>query len=220
MTEPVSPTTYRDPVHRATSFAVEHRRAILVMAGVLVATAGITWFMFSARARREAFASRALGDAQSAISAGNAALAASDLARLVQSYGGTPAAGEGALLLAQVRLSQGQTDDAIGGLRQFLDGRPDPRFGAAAYGLLGAALEQAGRPADAGAAHEEAAARWPYDYLRAQSLLDAGRTFRLAGDTAKAALVYERILDEFRETPSLLEAQLRLGEVRPARVSR
>jgi len=220
VTELASSATSADPVQRATAFAVRHRRTLTIAGGVLVVAAAVTWFMISAKSRREAFAGRALRDAQSAISAGNAALAMSDLSRLVQSYGGTAAAGEGALLLAQTRLSQGQTDEATAGLREFLDGGPDRRFAAAGYGLLGAALEQAGRYAESAEAHEAAAERWPYEYLRAQSLLEAGRTFQLAGDTGRSAAAYQRVLDQHRETPFFHEAQLRLGEVRPERVSR
>lgn len=215
----VSPV-FGDPLHRAATLAVQHRRTLTIVGGVLLAAAGIAWFSVSAKQRREAFAARALRDAESAIAAGNAPLAANDLARLVESYGGTAAAGEGALLLARIRLDQGDPEQAVTSLRAFIDGRPADRFAAAAYSLLGAALEQANRPAEAAQAHEQAASRWPYDYLRAQSLLDAGRAFRIAGDTASAAAAFQRVVADFSETPSVLEAQLRLGELRPARIGR
>lgn len=217
MTDPTTVAT-RHPWHWAAALAVQNRRTLVIVGGAVLLAAGGVWFTLSARTRREAFASRALRDAQQAIGAGNAPLAASDLARLVQNYGGTAAAGEGALLLAQIRLDQSEVEQAIGGLREFLDGRPDNHFGAAAHALLGTALEQAGRPAEAARAYEEASALWPYEYLRAQSLLEAGRAFRLAGDTTRAVAAYRSVLDQYAETPSLLEAQLRLGELRPSRV--
>ncbi|HEX9582597.1 MAG TPA: tetratricopeptide repeat protein [Gemmatimonadales bacterium] len=217
MTDSTARTT-RDPLHRAATLAVQNRRWLTIAGAALVLALGGGWFTISAKARRDAFASRALRDAQQALGAGNAPLAASDLARLVQNYGGTASAGEGALLLAQIRLDRSEVEQAIGGLREFLDRRPDNRFAAAAYALLGTALEQAGRPAEAAAAHQEASAQWPYEYLKAQSLLEVGRTFRLAGDTTRAAAAYQMVLDQYRETPSFLEAQLRLGELRPSRV--
>jgi TolA-binding protein len=209
---------YQDPLHRVATLVAENRRALVVAGAVILGAAGIVWFTISAKGRREAFAARALRDAQAAIAAGNAPLAANDLARLVASYGGTAAAGEGALLLGRLRLDQGDPEQAAAGLREFLNRDPADRFAAPAYSLLGSALEQAARHLEAGHAHAQAVERWPYTYLKAQSLLDAGRTFHLAHDTARAAQAYQRIVDDYSDTPSLLEAQLRLGELRPAKV--
>lgn len=179
---------------------------------VIAASGG--WFVVSAKARKEAFAARALRDAQAAVAAGNVPLATNDLSRLVASYRGTPAASEAAILLGQLRLTRGEADSAIRELTSFADSRPKPRFLAAAYNLLGAALEQRGSVAEAAEAYQKAAAAWPYDYLRAQSLLDAGRAFWVAGDTGRAAAAYGQIIRDYGETPSALEAKLRLGEIR------
>lgn len=192
----------------------QHRRLVTVAGTVLVIAVGSGWFVMSAKARKEAFAARALRDAQAAVAAGNVPLATSDLARLVTSYQGTPAAAEAAILLGQLRLMRGEADSAIRELNSFAESRPQPRFLAAAYNLLGAALEQRGRLPDAAEAYQKAAASWPYDFLRAQSLLDAGRAFWAAGDTGRAAAAYEQIIRDFSETPSALEAKLRLGEIR------
>lgn len=193
----------------------ERRRELLIAATAVTLAGGGIWFAQSARSRREAFATRALQDAKAAISAGNVALAASDLSRLVSTYGGTSAAGEGVLLLAQIRLGQQEPDRAIEELRRYLEGDPPDRFRAAAYNLLGAAYEQAGRMREAAEAYERSSGAWPYAYLKAQVLLDAARAYRESGDTASAVAVYERIIREFSEAPSALEARLRLGELRP-----
>jgi outer membrane protein assembly factor BamD (BamD/ComL family) len=193
----------------------EKRRQIFLVAAALVLVGGGIWFAQSAKSRREAFATRALQDAKAAIAAGNIPLAASDLSRLVSSYGGTSAAGEAALLLAQIRLGQQEPERAIEELTRYLESDPPDRFRAAAYNLLGAAYEQAGRMAEAAQAYERSSGAWPYVYLKAQALLDAARAYRLSGDTAKAAEAYERIVREFPEAPSALEAKLRLGELRP-----
>lgn len=193
----------------------EKRRQLTIAVGFLLLIGGAVWFTRSARERREAFAARALQDAKAAIAAGNLPLAANDLSRLVSSYGGTTAAGEAVLLLAQIRLNQQQADQAIEELNRYLSADPPERFKAAAYSLLGAAYEQVGRMADAARAYEAASGAWPYVYLKAQVLLDAARAYRLSGDTANAAAAYERILRDFPEAPSALEAKLRLGELRP-----
>ncbi|MBI2071457.1 MAG: tetratricopeptide repeat protein [Gemmatimonadetes bacterium] len=192
----------------------QNRRAVTATGAAAVIVVGGAWFVASAKARKEGFAARALRDAQAAVAAGNVPLATNDLSRLVASYRGTPAAEEGVILLGQLRLMRGEPDSAIGELTSFTQSGPRPRFQAAAYNLLGAALEQRGRLAEAGEAYQKAAAAWPYDYLRAQALVDAGRAFRAGGDTARAAAAYQQVLRDYRESPSALEARLRLGEIR------
>jgi outer membrane protein assembly factor BamD (BamD/ComL family) len=202
-----------DVVLQVIEWFKRHRRAATGIVAVLAVVAGGVWFVISARQRKANFAERALQEAQSAVAAGNAALAMSDLSRLTTTYGGTPAASEGAILLGQLRLSSGQPDSAIRELQQFTKNGPPPRYAAAAYHLLGAALEQDRRMADAAKAYQQAADLWPYDYLQAQALLDAGRAYRAAGDSTQAAAAYERILRDFSKSPSATEAKVRLGEL-------
>ena len=190
-----------------------HRRVAITVVAVLAVAGASAWFVIAARRRKANFAARALQEAQSAVAAGNGALAMSDLSRLATTYGGTPAANEGAIFLGQLRLSSGQVDSAIVELQAFTESGPSPRYRAAAYHLLGAALEQKGRMAEAAKAYQQAADTWPYDYLRAQALLDAGRAYRAAGDSTQAVAAYERILRDFSKSPSATEAEVRLGEL-------
>jgi TolA-binding protein len=203
-----------DVISLALQWAQKNRRAVTTTAAILVVIAGGAWFVVSAKARKEAFAASALRDAQMAVQAGNVPLAASDLSRLVGAYGGTAAASEGAIVLGQLRLSRGEADSAIRELQRFTQSGPKASFGAAAYNLLGEALEQKGRAAEAGDAYAKAAATWPYDYLRAQSLVDAGRAFRAAGDTARAVQSYQQVVRDYGKSPAAVEAHLRLGELR------
>lgn len=209
-----------DVLSQAIQWAKQNRRVVTTASALVVIAAGGVWFTLSARARKEAFAARELRDAQAAVAAGNVPLATNDLARLMASYEGTAAADEGAVLLGQLRLMRGEADSAIRELTQFAATGPRPRFLAAAYNLLGAALEQRGRLSEAGDAYQKAASTWPYEYLQAQSLLDAGRAFAAAGDTSRAAAAYRQILRDYEETPSVPEARLRLGEIRGGDVPR
>jgi TolA-binding protein len=205
--------TEGDVVAQVTAWFNRHRRLVTTLAGILVVAALGVWFFVAAQRRKENFAARALQDAQAALVAGNTALATSDLSRLVTTYGGTPAANEGAILLGQLRLSSGRADSAVLELQRFTQSRPPSRYAGAAYHLLGAALEETGKMSEAAQAYEEAARAWPYDYLQAQSLLDAGRAYRAAGDSARAVKAYERILHDFSKSPSVVEAKVRLGEL-------
>ncbi len=208
-----------DVITQLLGWAQHNRRAVMAAAAAVAVLGGGAWFAVSAKARKEAFAAGALRDAQVAIQAGNVPLATNDLSRLVSTYRGTAAAAEGAILLGQLRLTRGEADSAIRELGSFAESGPQPRFQAAAYNLLGEALEQTGRMAEAGEAYTKAAAIWPYDYLKAQALLDAGRTFRAARDTARAIQSYQRLVRDFTNSPGAVEAKLRLGELQPRETS-
>jgi tetratricopeptide (TPR) repeat protein len=86
-------------------------------------------------------------------------------------------------------------------------------FRAQAYGLLGAAYENLGRPRGAAEAYETGAGRARLDFLKAQMLSDAGRAWAVAGDTAKAIAVYRQIVNELPKEGAVTEAKVRLGEL-------
>jgi predicted negative regulator of RcsB-dependent stress response len=185
-----------------------------VAVGLAVVAAGI-WFAVSARERRESFARRELAQARQAAEAGNLPLAASDLSRVVGSFGGTAAGQEARLVLAEVRLRQGQAALAASELRDFVGGSVRPQYRAQAYELLGLALEQSGQLGAAGKAFEDGsnAATAEYKYLSASLLLSASRAYAAGGDTAAAIRMLERLAAEFEETSAAQEAQLRLAEL-------
>jgi predicted negative regulator of RcsB-dependent stress response len=216
LTGPHSPEQ-PDAVVRTVEWLTKHRNQLLAGAAVIAAIVLAVWYFFAAQQRRETVADRDLESARMAAAAGNQALAASDLARLIETYGGTVAAEEGAIELARIRLTEGQPAAAMVELRKLIASGPRSQFLAPAHGLLGAALEQAGNYAEA--AHEylvAADAAW-YDFLQAQYLLDAGHVLIGAGDTATAITTYERMIRDLAETDEVVEARVRLAEIEAAR---
>ena len=189
-----------------------HRQMAGAIAAVIVIGGGLAWWNALSRSRVEAAASERLEQARLAFESHNYPLAASELSRLVENFSGTRAAAQANLLLAQVHLYQGQGPQAIDLLK-----RVAPAVGrdytAQAYGLLGAAYENAGYPADAAAAYEEAGRRAQYAFLKAQYLSDAGRARLAAGDTATALSDYRSIVSGTDSTPTVTEAKVRIGEL-------
>jgi len=165
-----------------------HRQMAGAIAAVIVIGGGLAWWNALSRSRVEAAASERLEQARLAFESHNYPLAASELSRLVENFSGTRAAAQANLLLAQVHLYQGQ-------------------------GPLGATYENAGHPADAAAAYEEAARRAQYAFLKAQYLSDAGRARLAAGDTATALSDYRSIVSGTDSTPTVTEAKVRIGEL-------
>src|SRR5256884_3385887 len=134
------------------------------------------------------------------------------LSQVVENFSGTHGAQEASILLAQARLAQGQTQQAIEVLQRSAP-KADKYFRAQTYGLLGAAYENALRPKDAATAYEAAAAAALYPFLRAQFLSDAGRARLAAGDTAQALAAYRTITEKLDSTSAAGGAKGRGGEL-------
>lgn len=195
-----------------------HRQTAASIAVALVVGAGLFWWNAVSSRRSEEIAGQQLVQARLAFESRNFPLASSELSRMVENYAGTRAAQEGTILLAQIRLVQGQSQQAIELLKGFAP-RADRAFRAQAYGLLGASYEDAGQPREAGQAYEEAAAGAELQFLQGQLLSDAARTWVVAGDTVRAIRLYRRITTELSETGPVTEARVRLGELTKGAVS-
>jgi len=194
-------------------------RQLSYWVGAVVAVAVVLFvWQLSTKRRSEDIASSKLQGARYAFENQNLPLAASELARIVEDYSGTNAASEGRLLLANVRLLQGQPQQVIAVLGDWAPGA-GRAFRAQAYGLLGGAYENMGRFREAGQAYEDGSAAARLDFLKAQMLSDAGRAWTFAPDTAKAIAVYRRIVKDFPKEGTATEAKVRLGELTKGAVS-
>ncbi len=192
---------------------VHRKRGLTIGAASLAAIAVVAWFMVTSAQRKEAFAAQALDGARQASEAGNLPLAATELQRVVDTYRGTTAALEATLSLNVVRMASGQDQLAADGLQAFLEKNPPKEVASRANLLLGGALENLGRPAEAAAAYEKAAELAPMDFAKADALLQAARAYSTSGDTGRAAAVLRSIIQDFPETAAVVEAEVRLGEM-------
>jgi TolA-binding protein len=197
----------------ASRWLADRQTRYLAVGGVLVLGALIAWLVLMSGKRKEAFASRALDQATSMAESGNLPLAASELQKVITTYSGTKAAQEAVIRLNQVRLVNGQHELAAVGLQDFIKSGPAPGYRAVANGLLGRALENSRRPAEAAAAYLGAVGAADLDYMKAEYLVDAGRAYTGAGDKTKAIEVYRRVLQEYPQSSAKTEAEVRLSEL-------
>ena len=195
-----------------------HRQLSSWIGAIMVVGAGLFIWNLSTQRRSEEIASRDLQGARFAFENQNLPLAASELAKVVENYSGTNAAAEARLLLANVRLLQGQPQQAVAVMKDYAPGAGSA-YRAQAYGLLAGAFENMGRFREAGEAYENASAAARLDFMKAQFLADAGRAWTVAGDTAKAVADYQRILKDYAKEGAATEAKVRLGELRKGTVS-
>jgi len=195
-----------------TGWIRNHKQVATYLAVALVVALGLFAWSFLTAKTAERSAGRQIAQARLALDSKNYPLAASVLSQVVENFSGTHAAQEASILLAQARLAQGQTQQAIDVLQRSAP-KADKYFRAQSYALLGAAYENALRPKEAATAYETAAAAALYPFLRAQFLSDAGRAWLAVGDTAKALAAYRTIAERLDSTTAAGEAKVRLGEL-------
>jgi outer membrane protein assembly factor BamD (BamD/ComL family) len=188
------------------------RLAVAALAAVLVIALAV-WLVLSSQRRKQEFAARSLNQARAAAEAGNLPLASSELQKLIDQYKGTDAATEAVITLNQVRMVNGQSELAAVNLRDFLATNPAPQYRSPAYGLLGAALENAKRYAEAGDAYTSASKAADLEYLKARYLIDAGRSYAVGGKPAQAEGAYREVIQKYPKSTSFTEAQVRLAEL-------
>jgi TolA-binding protein len=196
-----------------TAWYRDKRRLIGAVAVLVLLLAVVAWVVLASGRRKEEFAARSLNQARATAEAGNLPLASSELQRLIETYRGTDAATEAVITLNQVRMVNGQSELAAVGLRDFLAKKPPRKYLAPAYGLLGAALENSKRPAEAAEAFVNASKSAELEYLKARYLIDAGRAYRSAGKTKEAEAAYREVVERHPKSSSFTEAQVRLAEL-------
>lgn len=210
---PAAAATPAAPVPGVGAALAGRNRMILIGgAAVAVVAAGI-WFMSYAGKRKETFASEALTRAQIVLEQGNIPAASAELQKVADNFKGTAAAGQAILLLNQARMANNQSALAITGLQDYIKSGLKAGELAAAQGLLAAALENTGKPADAAKAYEAAAASAETDYLRSENLLGAGRAYLAAGNKDAAIKAYRTILEKYGKAGLQVEAEVRLAEL-------
>lgn len=197
----------------STGWLADPMNRYMLIGGTVLAIALIAWFVVLSGKRKETFAGRALDQARNIAEQGNLPLAASELQKVVTNFSGTQAAQEAVITLNQVRLVNGQFELAAVGLQDFLKGNPAPQYRTPANSLLGRALENSKRPGEAAQAYLNAAAAADVDYLKGDLLLDAGRSFTLAGERDKAIETFRRIIKDYPKSASRTEAEVRLAEL-------
>ncbi len=196
-----------------------HQKLVMGIAGAVVVLALGTWVVRETGQRRQLRAAEALDQARNIAESGNLPLAASELQKIIETFDGTDAATEAVVTLNQVRMVNGQSELAVVSLQEYLKTNPKKVYKVPAQGLLGEALENAGRPEEAGVAYMGAAEDAEVDYLKAQYLLSAARAYGNAGKVDEAVKALQTIIDKYPKTTALTEARVRLAEFTQGRMT-
>ncbi len=181
--------------------------SIIGIATVVVIVGGFLWR--SSSERKEVNAGRSLSEAQRSFTAGNMALAQSDLQKLVQRYDGTVAADQGRLLLAQVYYDQSKVDDGLKALDGVNSSGP---FKASFHAIRAAGLEQSGKAAEAAAEYLKASDAAVTESDKGQYRSDAARSLNASGKKDEALKIWKAMAAD-ENNPFSAEAKLRIGEL-------
>ena len=189
-------------------------KALTAGAVVVLVAAAAYWFYLRSREIQVVNAEKALLTAKQSMSAGNAALAQSDLQKVYARYGSTPAGVEAAMLLAQLDYDSGKFQDGISTLQKISRTAAAARVEPTIENLEGDGYAQMGKLAEAAKRYEGAAAaasglETEQAFYRAK----AARTYQSAGDTAKARQLWTSIENDPKSQSMAAEGRVRLGEL-------
>jgi len=130
---------------------------------------------------------------------------------LVNDYPGSFAAQRGLMLLAGMAFDESRWEDAAGFYGRVADGFPESYLAPVALMNGAAALEEAGKPAEASALYRKIVDNYGdalQESLRAS--FNAGRLAEEAGDAAAARAAYEWVIEKGGQDPWAMLAQSRL----------
>jgi predicted negative regulator of RcsB-dependent stress response len=185
----------------------------IVAIGAVVVAAAVFGFWFYNRSNvlKAENADRRLLAAKQSLNSGNLPLAQSDLKKVADQYPKTSAGIEAGLLLAQVQLEQGQNQEAVNSLRGLAGRNESGPYASTVRTLLGDALAQLGKPAEAAAEYERASTLTQAANERLLLLAKIGRTQTAAGNTAAARRAWEALANQSESPAMAAEARVRLG---------
>ena len=194
-----------------TDWVAQNTRTLAIAGTAVVAGAAIFWFVNRSATLKAENAEKALLTAKQSYGSGNAALAQSDLTKLTQRYDGTRAAGEAALLLAQLQYDAGKFGDGVATLQKVDAG---DGIGAATLEALKAdGLASQQKFAEAAEAYGRAANATTFAQERETLLAKQARMLMDAKKPADAIAIWER-LENATAREVAAEAKIRLGELR------
>lgn len=207
--DPVAPLVEEDAGASIMEWARANSSKLSIGGIVVLAVAAVGLLWRASADKKETRASQAVASAQAVVQSGNAALAQSDLQALLRRYGGTKAATQARLLLAQVHFSQGKVDD---GLRVLNEIKSPGLYAASVHALRAAGFEQAGKPGEAAPEYEKASTEATTPLAKAAYRSDAARAYLAAGNRDAAKRIWEAMAGD-DSSPLAGEARVRIGEL-------
>jgi len=174
-------------------WAEAHQQALIVLGVVLAIVVYGLYAYGNSRERMQVQAGQQLEAVHQSISISDTEGAKDDLVVFLQNFSGTAYAAEARLLLGQLYLESGDSQQALAVL-DALGSRPNEPIEFQAAALLGAAYEQEERWSEAEEVYLAIADRSDLDFQVRNALTAAARNRGGQGDASGAIELYERVL--------------------------
>ena len=188
-------------------------KAIGIGAALIAVGALGYWFYMRSAEIKRLNAERGLNQAKQALSAGNAALAQTDLLRVATRYKGTSAGAQAAMVLAQINYDQGKIPEGLKVLEPYQTPSAAGPNLAAVWSLTGDGHMAGGKAAEAAATYQKAADATKFRAERGFYLAKAARSLMAIGKNAEARAIWEKLATDPDALMIRNEAEIRLGEL-------
>jgi predicted negative regulator of RcsB-dependent stress response len=185
-------------VERTTLWARQNSRQLLIGAIVLAIAVAAGVYYWQSQRRVEAEAAARLTEIHQTVMTGNVPLAIRDIQTYLGTFGGTRAANEARLILADLLIAQERPAEAIAALGRLPRDLDEP-IGLAAAQLLGAAQEALGQHQDAVETYRRVSRNARFEFQRREALADAARVAMDSGQPDLALEFYDRLVDSVEE---------------------
>lgn len=196
-----------------------HSRAALFGALLVLGAAGGLWLYRESKLREEANAEQALRSAEQSYLQGNAALAQSDLEKVITRYGGTASAVQAAIVLAQIHYSTGAFDKGVAQLQAVANEDAGEPYRPAVHSLIADGYAEQRKFEEAARHYDQAAAASRMETQKVSYRADAARAYMAAGKGEEAKRIWSELAED-PLSPVAPEARLRLGELEARPVGR
>ena len=188
-------------------------RAITIGAVIVLVGGASYWFYIRSGEIKRTRAEQGLAQAKQSLAAGNQALASTDFERVATRYKGTPAGVSAALLLAQLNYDQDKYAEGIRILAPYQTASAAGSSLPAIWALTGDGEIGQGKAAEAAVAYGKAADASELEGEKALYRARSARALMLAGKTAEAKAIWERLAVDPSAQVVRNEAEIRLGEL-------
>jgi len=203
----------RSPGESLMAWYQANTRTLGIVGGVIAVVAASTWFYMRSAEIKRLNAERGLSQAKQSLSAGNSALAMSDLQRVASRYVGTAGGVQAAMLLAQVNYDQAKHVEGLKVLEPYQSSGASGPSLADVWSLVGDGQIAIGKGTDAVASYQKAVDATELPGAKAVLKAKLARALMATGKDIEARAIWERLASDPDATVVKAEAQIRLGEM-------
>ena len=197
----------------------QNARALTIGIVVVLLAVGGWWLYRTNQRAQAAQAEMALSRAGQSLASNNVPLAITDLQRVVDNFGGTPAAREAALLLAQLHYDRGEFQKGVQVLERVAGDAGGGALAAPVHVLIADGYMELKQFERAAEEYLRAAELTPYALEKATDSASAARAYTAAAKPEAAVAIWQALAED-DDSPVQAEAKLRLGELQAAPVIR